>query len=136
MDEDQELIRGINSLRTEVELGHCFGDLAGFALGLLLFEGVDQFDGQEEANLAAAMLNSLDAQGRGSMRFSSAGGRCCATLSEEDSHREFMRLDGVHEQAVTRPLSHDELVQLQCFAPQARLAVDLDGQGDDLACAA
>ena len=73
MDEDQELIRGINSLRTEVELGHCFGALAGFAPGLLLFEGVDPFDGREEANLAAVMLNSLDAQGRGSMRFSSAG---------------------------------------------------------------
>ena len=44
MDEDQELIRGINSLRTQVELGHCIGDLRGLAFGLFLFEGVDQFD--------------------------------------------------------------------------------------------
>ena len=30
-----------------------------------------------------------------------------------------MRLDGLHEQAITRPLSHDELVQLQRVAAQA-----------------
>ena len=47
-----------------------------------------------------------------------------------------MRLDGVHEQAVTRPLPHDELVQLHGFAEEARITVDLAGQGDDLACAA
>jgi hypothetical protein len=38
-----------------------------------------------------------------------------------------MRLEGVHEQAVTRPLPHYELVQLYCFAAQARLAADLVG---------
>ena len=47
-----------------------------------------------------------------------------------------MRLDGVHEQAVTRPLPHDELIQLQQRAEEARITVDLAGQGDDLACAA
>ncbi len=47
-----------------------------------------------------------------------------------------MRLDGVHEQAITRPLPHDELVQLQCFPSQAWVSADLAGQGDDLACAA
>ncbi|MFC7705392.1 aldolase catalytic domain-containing protein, partial [Plastorhodobacter daqingensis] len=30
--------------------------------------------------------------------------RCCKTLSPKDSHRESMRLDGTHEQAITRPL--------------------------------
>ena len=63
-------------------------------------------------------------------------GRCCTTLSAEDSHRESMRLDGPHEQAISRPLSHDELVQLHCLAEQARVAADLAGQGDDLARAA
>ena len=63
-------------------------------------------------------------------------GRCCATLSEADSHLEFMRLNGVHEQAVTRPLPHHELVQLHGFAAQARITVDLVGQGHDLARAA
>ena len=38
-----------------------------------------------------------------------------------------MRLDGPHEQAITRPLSHDELVQLHGGAAQARVAADLPG---------
>ena len=63
-------------------------------------------------------------------------GRCCRTLTVEDSHRESMRLDGLHEQAITRPLSHDELVQLHGFSAQARIAADLAGQGDGLARAA
>ena len=58
------------------------------------------------------------------------------TLAFEESHRESMRLDGLHEQAITRPLSHDELVQLLSVAAQARVAADLAGQGDDLARAA
>jgi hypothetical protein len=63
-------------------------------------------------------------------------GRCCRTLTGKDSHRESLRLDRVHEQAITYPLPHDELVQLQCVAEKARVAVDLAGQGHDLACAA
>ncbi len=47
-----------------------------------------------------------------------------------------MWLDVLHEQAITRPRPHDELVQLDCVALQARFAVDLAGQGDDLARAA
>ena len=35
-----------------------------------------------------------------------------------------MRLDGVDEQAITYPLPHDELVQLQRGAKEARVAVD------------
>ena len=42
----------------------------------------------------------------------------------KDSHRESMRLDGVDEQAIARPLPHDELVQLQRGAKEARVAVD------------
>lgn len=63
-------------------------------------------------------------------------GRCCTTLTVEDSQRESMRLDGLHEQAIPRPLPHDKLVQLHCLALQARFAVDLAGQGHDLALAA
>jgi hypothetical protein len=47
-----------------------------------------------------------------------------------------MRLDRPHEQAITRPLPHDELVQLHGFASQVRVSADLVGQGDDLARAA
>ena len=62
--------------------------------------------------------------------------RCCTTLTGEDSHRESMRLEGRHDATPTRPLPHDELVQLHGFAEEARITVDLAGQGDDLACAA
>ena len=62
--------------------------------------------------------------------------RCCTTLIVEDSQRESMRLEGRHDEALTRPLSHDELAQLQRRAEEARLAADLAGQGDGLACAA
>lgn len=42
--------------------------------------------------------------------------RCCKAPRVEDSHCETMQLDEHHEQANTRPLPHDELVQLHCFA--------------------
>lgn len=47
-----------------------------------------------------------------------------------------MRLHGLHEQATSRPLSYDELVQLQRVAAQAGVSADLGGQGHDLARAA
>lgn len=47
-----------------------------------------------------------------------------------------MQLDGLDEQAITRSLSHNELVQLHGFSVQARIVADLAGQGDDLARAA
>ena len=62
--------------------------------------------------------------------------RCCRTLTADDSQRESMRLDGSHEQAASHPLPHDELVQLQRGAAQARLDADLGRPGDGLAGAA
>ena len=46
----------------EVELGEVFGDLPGFAFGFLLFEGVDQLDRGEEADLPAMMFDGLNAE--------------------------------------------------------------------------
>ena len=43
-----------------------------------------------------------------------------------------MWLDGQDERAITDPLPSDELVQLYFGAAQARVAVDLAGQGHDL----
>lgn len=63
-------------------------------------------------------------------------GHCCIPLTFEDSHRESMQLDGLDEHAITRPLSHNDLVQLHGFSVQARIVADLAGQGDDLARAA
>ena len=44
-----------------------------------------------------------------------------------------MRLDEQHEQAQARPLPHDELVHLQRFAQEARVAADLARQGNGVA---
>lgn len=44
-----------------------------------------------------------------------------------------MALDAVHEQAISRPLSHDELVQLQRVAQEAGVSAHLGRQGYDLA---
>lgn len=49
------------------------GDLTGPSLGLLLLESVDQFDGREEPNPLMMMLDGLNADRRGDMRFTSAG---------------------------------------------------------------
>ena len=62
-------------------------------------------------------------------------GRCCTTLTLEDSHRESMQLDRRHEQAIARPLPHHELVQLHCGAAPARFSADLAGQAHDVASA-
>ena len=63
-------------------------------------------------------------------------GRCCRTLAAADSQRKSMRLDRPHEQAITCPLPHDELVQLHRLASQARVFADLAEQGDGLGRAA
>ena len=77
-----------------------------------------------------------DASGGGDFIKRPGMGRCCTSLTMEDSHRESMPLDVLHEQAVPRPLSHDELVQLQRVAQEAGFSADLGRQGHDLARAA
>ena len=46
------------------------------------------------------------------------------------------KLDGSHDETLTRPLPHNELAPLQRHAREAWIIVDLAGQGDGLACAA
>ncbi len=62
--------------------------------------------------------------------------RCCTTLVVGDSQCESMRLEGMHDEALSRPLPHDELVQLQCSTAETRFLADLAGQGHGLARAA
>src|ERR1700693_4899193 len=57
----------------EIGVGEPRRDLAGFALKLLLFESVDEFDGGEEADALAMMLDRLDADCGGEMRLARAG---------------------------------------------------------------
>jgi hypothetical protein len=51
----------------EIGVGQPGGDLSWLALKLLLFESVDEFDGGEEADALAMMLDRLDADRRGEM---------------------------------------------------------------------
>ena len=56
----------------QVEANQCFGDLTGFASGLLLFKRIDQFDGREEADFPTMTLDGLDAKGGRDMGFAGA----------------------------------------------------------------
>lgn len=60
-------------------MGEPIGDLTGLALGLLLLERVDEFDGGEEANALAMMLDRLHAEGGGDVGL--AGARAATPLS-------------------------------------------------------
>ena len=53
----------------EIELGQTLGDLPRLALRLFLFERVDEFDGREEPDLSAMMLDGLNAERGGDMGF-------------------------------------------------------------------
>src|SRR6202021_1080786 len=57
----------------EIGVGEPRRDLAGFALKLLLFESVDEFDGGEEPDALAVMLDGLDADRCSEMRLPRAG---------------------------------------------------------------
>ena len=46
----------------QIETDQRLGDLASLASGLFLLERIDQFDGREEADLSAIVLDSLDAR--------------------------------------------------------------------------
>ena len=57
----------------EIGVGEPGCDLARFALKLLLFESVDEFDRGEEPNALAVMLDGLDADRRSEMRLAGSG---------------------------------------------------------------
>src|SRR5580658_6671530 len=57
----------------EVGIGEPPGDLSGLSLKLFLFESIDEFDGGEEPNALAVMLDGLDADCGGEMRLARAG---------------------------------------------------------------
>ena len=53
-------------------MGEARRDLSGLSLKLFLFEGVDEFDGGEEPDALAVVLDGLDADRRGEMRLARA----------------------------------------------------------------
>lgn len=86
--------------------------------------------------IAIRVMRAANEMGKRTVAIYAEEGRCCRTLTVKDSHGESRRLDDRHEQTITCPLPHHEPVQLHCFAAQARVTVDLAGQGCDLARAA
>ena len=62
----------------EIGVGEPGGGLSWFALKLLLFKSVDEFDGGEEADALAMMLNRLDADRGSEMRLA------CARAADQD----------------------------------------------------
>src|SRR3984885_11666659 len=71
----------------EIGVGEPRRDLAGFGLKLLLFESVDEFDGGEEPDALAVMLDRLDADCSGEMRLARAG-----AADQDDIVRVFQKL--------------------------------------------
>ena len=76
------------------------GDLAWFALKLLLFESVDEFDGGEEPDALAVMLDGLDADRGGEMRLTRAG------AADQDD------VVSIFQELAAMELTHERLVDL------------------------
>ena len=72
----------------------------GFSLALLLFEGVDEFDGGKEPDAFAVMLDGLDADRGGEMRLARAG-----TADQDD-------VVGVFQELAAMKLANERLVDL------------------------
>src|SRR5580704_15079826 len=84
----------------EIGVGESGCDLAGFALKLLLFESVDEFDGGEEPDALAVMLDGLDADRCSEMRLPRAG-----AADQND-------IVGVFQELAAKELTRERLVDL------------------------
>ncbi len=74
-------------------MGEPARDLPRLALKLLLFDGVDEFDGREEPDALAVMLDRLDADGGRQMRLARAGpADQCQSASKNGSDALLMTL--------------------------------------------
>src|SRR5690606_39487691 len=84
----------------EIGMDEAVGDLPGSALRLLLLERIDQFDGREEANASAVVLDRLHADGCRDMGLSRAG------PADQDD------VVGRFDELATMELAHERLVDL------------------------
>ena len=84
----------------EIGVGEPGCDLARFALKLLLFKSVDEFDGGEEPNALAMVLDGLDADRRGEMRLAGTG------AADQDD------IVGVFQELAAVELTRERLVDL------------------------
>jgi hypothetical protein len=84
----------------EIGVGEPGGDLSWFALKLLLFKSVDEFDGGEEADALAMVLDGLDADRGGEMRLA------CAGAADQDD------IVSVFQELAAMQLTRERLVDL------------------------
>src|SRR5271167_2529274 len=105
----------------EIGVGEPRRDLAGFALKLLLFESVDEFDGGEEPDALAVMLDGLDADRRGEMRLPRAG------AADQDD------VMGVFQEVASVELAQQRLVDLAAGEVEAsKIAIVREASGLEL----
>src|ERR1700678_863213 len=105
----------------EIGVGEPGCDLARFALKLLLFESVDEFDRGEEPNALAVMLDGLDADRRSEMRLARAG-----AADQED-------IVGVFQELAAVQLTRERLVDLTAGEVEAgEIAIVLEAGGLEL----
>ncbi len=84
----------------EVGVGEALRDLSRPSLKLFLLEGVDEFDGGEEPDALAMMLDGLGADRRGEMRLA-----CAGTADQDD-------IVGVLQELAAMELTGERLVDL------------------------
>src|SRR5271170_126432 len=105
----------------EIGVGEPGCDLARFALKLLLFESVDEFDGGEEPYALAVMLDRLDADRGGEMRLPRAG------AADQDD------IVGVFQELAAMELTGERLVDLAAGEVEAgEIAIVLEAGGLEL----
>src|SRR5271154_4490330 len=105
----------------EIGVGEPRRDLAWFALKLLLFESVDEFDGGKEPDALAVMLDGLDADRRGEVRFA------CAGAADQDD------IVGVFQELAAMELTRERLVDLAAGEVEAgKIAIVREASGLEL----
>ena len=83
----------------EVRVDEAAGDLTGLSQSLLLFEGIDELDGREEADPPVMMLDGVDAESRGDLGLADTG-----TADQDDVVRvvgELAAMELAHERSLT-----------------------------------
>ena len=96
-------------------------ELAGFALKLLLFESVDEFNGGEEPDALAVMFDGLDADRGGEMRLARAG------AADQDD------IVGVFQELASVELAQLRLVDLAAGEVEAsKIAIVREASGLEL----
>ena len=91
-------------------MGEPGGDLSWLALKLFLFKSVDEFDGGEEPDALAVMLDGLDGDRRSEMRLARAG------AADQDD------IVGVFQELAAMELTRERLVDLTAGEVEAAIS--------------